>query len=115
MSSCPSLGNDFVNADWYEWLVLRATVDSEALELLSLYEWSSTFWGFGIILEDFMERRMQDVLCCPGSLSQLLHMVVQLYVKELGVVDCLAAFGSNLVDFPVLYEYVMSMCDIRCQ
>ena len=115
VSSCPSLGNDFVNADWYEWLVLRATVDSEALELLSLYEWSSTFWGFGIILEDFMERRMQDVLCCPGSLSQLLHMVVQLYVKELGVVDCLAAFGSNLVDFPVLYEYVMSMCDIRCQ
>lgn len=114
VSFCPSWGVDFVNVDWYEWLVLRATVDSEALELLSLYEWSSIFGGFGIILEDFMERRMPDVLCCPGSLSQLLHMVVQLYVKELGVVDCLAAFGSNLVDFPVLYEYVMSMCDIRC-
>lgn len=102
-----------MGGDWFDWLVLRAVTDSTAQELLSLYEWSSAFWGFGLILEDFMEQRMPDVLCCPGNLSQLLHMVVQLYVKELGVVDCLAAFGGNLVDFPVLYEYVMSMCDIR--
>lgn len=102
-----------MSVDWFDWLVLRAVTDSEALELLNLYEWSSSFGNLGIMVEDFMEQRMQDVLSFPENLSQLLYMVVQLYVEELGVVDCLATFGGNLVDFPVLYEYVKSMYDIR--
>ena len=97
---------DSVGDDWYEWLVERSAGSSEALELLSLYDWSSSFGGFGVILEDFLERNMPEIMLYPERISHLLHMVVEMYIAELGVVECLVGLGSNLTDFPLLYDYL---------
>lgn len=97
---------DSVGDDWYEWLVERSAGSSEALELLSLYDWSSSFGGFGVILEDFLERNMPEIMLYPERISHLLHMVVEMYIVELGVVECLVGLGSNLTDFPLLYDYL---------
>ena len=97
---------DSVGDGWYEWLVERSAGSSEALELLSLYDWSSSFGGFGVILEDFLERTMPEIMLYPERISHLLHMVVEMYIAELGVVECLVGLGSNLTDFPLLYDYL---------
>ena len=100
------LAADSVGDDWYEWLVERSAGSSEALELLSLYDWSSSFGGFGVILEDFLELHMPEIMLYPERISHLLHMVVEMYIVELGVVECLVGLGSNLTDFPLLYDYL---------
>ena len=97
---------DSVGDDWYEWLVERSAGSSEALELLSLYDWSSSFGDFGVILEDFLELHMPEIMLYPERISHLLRMVVEMYIVELGVVECLVGLGSNLTDFPLLYDYL---------